>query len=290
MQKRIFLATLITGWLLWSCNDIEKKTISNEEAVTLLTESVTAYDLFSSIQDEAFQRGDVVENSLKSATKQNDTYPRLKVEPSDLTTWPKTITINYGSEEIEGIDQRMRKGSIIINASNFASLPNASWEITFDEYYQDGYKIEGTQTIQNKGLNSSNHPEYSCKVEDGAITSPDGKQFRFEQQTTREWISGYDTHLVLSGDTEDFCDDEYLISGSHSGISSHGYLYEMSTKQDLHVNVCCRWIMEGILSVTLPDNDLNCQINYHPSSETGDLCNNQAVFTIFEDQTPITLP
>lgn len=290
MKKLILLTTIISGWLLWSCNDIEKKTISNEEAVTLLTESVTAYNLFASTQEEAFRYSEESENSLKSASMANEDYPQITIEPFDLNIWPKTITIDYGSENIEGIDGRMRRGILIISASNFASANNATWVITFDEYYQDDYKIDGTQTVQNKGLNSSNHHEYSCKIEDGVITSPNGKEFYFEQQTNREWIAGYDTHLFLTGNTEDFCDDEYLISGTHSGISSDGYLYEMSTKQDLHTNVCCRWIMEGILSVTLPDNDLSCEINYHPATETGELCNNQAAFTIMGEQIPITLP
>ncbi|MCK3682507.1 hypothetical protein [Maribellus sp. YY47] len=290
MKKLILLTILISTSLLWSCKDIEKKTISNEEATTLLTESITAYALFSSTQQQAFRYSEESENLLKSASGSNVEYPRISVEPLDLTTWPKTITINYGSENLEGIDGRMRRGSIVISAGNFASVDNASWVITFDDFYQDNYKIEGTQTVQNKGLNSNNHPEYSCKIEDGVITSPDGRVFHFEQQTTREWIAGSDTHLYTSGNAEDFCDDEYLISGTHKGVSSHGYLYEMSTKQNLHTNVCCRWIMEGILSVTLPDNDLKCEINFHPSAEADDLCNNQALFKIMGEQLTITLP
>ncbi|MFV0589791.1 MAG: hypothetical protein ACK5M7_00265 [Draconibacterium sp.] len=289
MKNLIFLTTIFLTTLLWSCNDIEKKTISNEETETLLTEAVTAFDLFSSMQEEAFRSSEQVEDSLKSASIVNVNYPTISIDPLDLTSWPKTIRINYGPEYIQGVDGRMRKGAIVISASNFASKVNATWIITSDDYVQDGYEIEGTQTAQYKGLNANNHPEYSCKIEDGTITSSTGKKFTFNQTTSREWIAGYDTHFLLTGNTEDYCDDEYLISGTHSGKSSDGYTYEMSTQQDLHTNVCCRWIMEGLLTVNLPNYDLSCQIDYRPSSETGDLCNNQAVFTIFGEQIPITL-
>lgn len=290
MKNIVAAVTALLILIMSSCNDINKKTMDNAEAQTLLTEAVVAYNIYSNTQEDATRTGLTLENSLKSGLLTSMEYPQVTVQPSDLTSWPKTITVNYGEENVTGVDGHNRRGIMVITAQNFPTIENASWVVTFDEYYFDDNKVEGTQTVKYTGANENGHPEYQCTLTDGIITTTEEKTFRFEQQTLREWISGYDTHYVLTGNQEDLCDDEYQITGTHSGVSSDGYTYTMSTSEPLLVNVCCKWIMEGKLQVNLNDAELNCEIDYHPATESGDLCNNQAVFTIFGVTVPITLP
>lgn len=262
--------------------------MDTSNAQTLLTEAVTAYSLFSNTQEEATRTGMQLE-SFKSAQIHTQDYPQITVEPNDPLSWPKTISVDYGPENVSGIDGRARRGVMIIVVQNFPGVENASWEVSFDEYYIDDYKIDGTQTITYKGVNASEHPEYNCTVTSGEITSPEGKSFLFEQNTTREWINGYDTHYVLTKNIDDLCDDDYLITGEHSGVSSEGYTYTMSTKEALQVNVCCQWIMDGKMIVELQDAELNCEIDYRPGNDTGDMCNNLATFNIFGNTIPVSL-
>lgn len=273
--------------LLTSCHDIETKSMDSTDAQTLLSESVIAYGIFSTTQEEATRTG-LSFSITKSAQISTDEYPQITVDPLDLT-WPKTITIDYGPENITGIDGRERRGVMIFVAQNFPNVDNATWVISFDEFYIDDYLVEGIQTVKYTGTNSSGYPEYECTVTNGRITNPDGKSFYFEQQTTREWISGYDTYYILSGDQEDLCDDNYQITGEHSGISSEGYTYTVTTKEPLLVNACCRYIEDGKLTVELQDANVNCEIDYRPGNDTGELCNNLATFNIFGNTITINL-
>ena len=290
MKKIVIPVITLLSFILSACNDVNQKTMNDGEAQTLLTEAVIAYNIFSTSQEEATRTALQVENSLKSGLITSTDYPQITVNTSDLTTWPKTIKLDYGPENITGIDGHERRGVMIITAQNFPSVENAVWIINFDEYYADDNKVEGTQTIKYRGTNANDHPEYTCTLTDGVITTPENKKFYFEQQTTREWISGYDTQFALTGNQEDLCDDDYVITGTHGGISSDGYTYTMSTTEPLKVNVCCKWIEDGKLTVELDDAELNCEIDYHTGAETGSLCNDQATFTIFGVTLPITLP
>lgn len=291
MKNTILILGFLISLILSSCNDVDKKTISDDEAQTLLTEAVTAYSIYSGTQDQATLAGMQTEYLL-SKSAQNpapEEYPTITIDPIDLTTWPKTITIDFGSENVTGADGNKRRGIMIVEAKNFPGIEGAEYTITFSDYYHNDYKVEGTQTIKNMGLNSNQNPEYQCSVVDGVITSPDDDIFYFEQQTTREWIEGHDTHFVLTGKAEDLCDDRYEITGQHSGISSTGYSYNISTKEALVVSVCCRWVEDGILTVNMEDNDLSCEIDFKPEDDMGDSCNDQALFTIFGISIPINM-
>ena len=290
MKNTLFAVLGMLILLISACDEVDKRTITSEEATVLVVEAATAYSIYASTQEEGTTAGFQSEDLLKSAKTTSQDYPQISIEPLDLTTWPKIITVDYGPENITGLDNHQRRGKLIITADNFPGVSGAEWEITFDDFYHDDYKVEGLQTISYNGPNASEHPVYTCSVNDGVIISPDGKRFYFEQQTLREWVNGYDTHAITSGETADFCDDEFQITGTHSGTSSDGYAYTMSTSTPLMVTNCCRWIQEGVLFIGLDDYDLSCEIDYRPESDTGDACNNLTSVTVFGETFEVNLP
>ncbi|WP_163324912.1 hypothetical protein [Draconibacterium mangrovi] len=290
MRNTLLVVLGLLILLITACKEVDKRTITSDEATVLVMEAATAYSIYSSTQEEGTSAGFQSEGMLKSATTTNENYPQISIEPLDLTSWPKTITVDYGPENILGLDNHERRGKLIITADNFPGVSGAEWEITFDDFYHDDYKVEGVQTIAYSGPNASEHPVYNCTVSDGVITAPNGERFYFEQQTQREWISGYDTHMVTSGETSDFCDDNFQITGTHSGTSSDGYAYTMSTTTPLLISNCCRWIKEGVLYIGLEDYDLSCEIDYRPATDTGDDCNNLVSVTVFGESVAVNLP
>lgn len=291
MKQKIQVLIVLLASLFAACDEIPiNDPITANEAQTLLTEAATAYSIYAKTQNEGTKVALESENLLKSGSVKSTEFPQVDIDPLNLTEWPKTITVNYGTENYLGLDGRYRRGTMIITASNFPNIEGAIWDITFSDFYQNDHKIEGVQSIEYTGASANNNPEYECNITDGVITTPEGKVLKFEQDTKREWIAGSDTHYALSGDKNDFCDDEYLISGWHGGESSDGYTYSMTSDADpLHVNVCCNWVLDGKLEISLYDETLNCSIDYRPDSETGDMCNSQVIFSIFDVDYPISL-
>ncbi len=291
MKQKINVAIIAFVVLFMACDKIPtNEPISTTEAQTLLTEAATAYSIYAKTQNEGTKVAFEMDTRLKSGSLKSTEFPQVDITPENLTDWPKTITVNYGSENHLGWDGRYRRGTMIITASNWPNIENAQWDITFSDFYQNDHKIEGIQSIKYTGSNADGNPEYECHVTDGVVTTPNEKVFTFEQDTKREWIAGSDTHYVLTKDKNDFCDDEFLISGWHGGKSSDGYAYTMTSDSDpLHVNVCCPWVLDGKLTISIPNNDLSCTIDYRPDAETGDMCNGKVVFSIFGVDFPITL-
>jgi hypothetical protein len=290
-MKNIFvLSGLFLMMFFTSCEETEKGSLDATQAQTVLTEAVTAYSIYAETQKEATKAAFDAENTLKSGQLYAVEYPQVTIEPFNATDWPKTITIDYGTENLQGQDGRYRRGVMVITASNMADVENTVWDIAYSDFYLNDYKVEGDHSVQYLGKNENNNPEYSGSIVNGKITSPEGKIFFFEQETTREMIAGQETHYVTSGNINDLCDDEYLVTGTHSGESSEGYTYTMSTEEPLHLSVCCKWVMDGKLAVSLPGSLLNFEIDFRPDGDTGEMCNNSAAFSVFGITYPVDLP
>jgi len=88
---------------------------------------------------------------------------------------------------------RIRKGKILIVVSDKVASPDYSRTITFDNFYIDDYKIEGTKTISRAGKNESGNPLFMIMLEGGKITSPEGRTVTKEFNRIREWVTGYRT-------------------------------------------------------------------------------------------------
>jgi hypothetical protein len=158
-----------------------------------------------------------------------------------LVTWPKTLTIDFGPTNCLGNDGKYRRGKIIVNHTNWYRQPGSVHTITFDNYYVNDYKIEGTKTIENNGLNTNSNLIFTITVTNGVITKPDNSQYFWSASRTREWVAGEPTWILL--------DDEYLISGNTDGINSVGDTFAVNINLPLHVRFGCQWIMAGELTI-----------------------------------------
>lgn len=123
---------------------------------------------------------------LKSATTDGNFYinscPAITV---NLTSTPKTLTIDF-STSCKGRDGRVRSGKIIVTST---SLENFAFETvrTFDNFYVDGKKIEGSIT-KSITLNRADHSKVASVKEDVTIILPDnGGKISRKSDMTREY-------------------------------------------------------------------------------------------------------
>ncbi|WP_318344862.1 hypothetical protein [Flagellimonas baculiformis] len=247
-MKKLMIPTL--ALLLFGCDkeDVKKETTS-ESAVDALVEYVTVSKIF---QDIGNNNGDAIltaeSETNSSQAKSIETISeslQITISPADFVTFPKTITVNFGTGVL-GKDGVTRKGTVTIVSTNWYGQPDSQHTATFSDYYHNEYKVEGTHVVKNLGENEDGHLRYSVVIEDGKITTQAGDVIEYQENSTRTWIAGSDTPLYI-------WDDEYLLDGSPNGTSSAGLDYTMTVEDPLHFVLFPRNIESGVLDVDIAD-------------------------------------
>jgi hypothetical protein len=128
----------------------------------------------------------------------------ITLAPADTTTFPKTMTIDYGTgcTSTNGIT---RKGKLIVTLTARLSTPGATISITFDSYSVNGYTITGTYAI-TPVAGTSGALNYTISVTNGSITIPSGAMYSYSATETYTQVAGIGTTTIT--------DDTYNITGS----------------------------------------------------------------------------
>lgn len=169
--------------------------------------------------------------------------PTITVTPLDMVTWPKTITIDFGTG-ITGPDGVHREGKMIVISTNWYKEKNSRHTTTFDHYYQNGNKVDGTHISENLGTNTDGDHVFEVMVTNGQITKKNGQVIYYEQESTRTWIAGDTTPLYI-------WDDEYLLDGEQWGKSSNNINYNLEIIDPLHFTLLPRSIVDGTLNADI---------------------------------------
>lgn len=259
-MKKIIVPIL--AFFFISCEENElKKDIDSASALEALTEYVTVNKIF---QDVGNNSGDaILKAESTSATSKSSLAkidgPIITIEPLDFTTFPKTTTIDYQTGILckDGIT---RKGIVTVVSTNWYGTEGSEHTTTFDNYYHEGFKVEGTHYVKNLGLNQDEYLEYSVTIDNGKITTEAGDTINYKENSTRTWVAGFNTPLNI-------WDDEYLLDGTQSGTSSKNVDYSLTIEESLHFVLLPRSIKSGILDIDIA-NIKDIKINYTNSTIT----------------------
>ena len=170
----------------------------------------------------------------------------VTVDHPDSVSFPKVATLDFGEgcTRIYRNDTITLKGQIIVTITDHWFITGSQHVVTFNNFYINGVKLEGTRTITNKGLNDKNHFELGIVLTGGKVIFNDTAFLTRESNHVREWIRG---HNPLN--------DTILITGTASGINIRGEQYERIITAPLVLVHCkdahWRWvIVEGTIQIT----------------------------------------
>ncbi|MFH0866600.1 MAG: hypothetical protein V1904_10410 [Bacteroidota bacterium] len=171
----------------------------------------------------------------------------VTITPFDTFTFPKTLTIDFGSSNCLCTDGKYRRGQITATLSGKYRDEGTVVTVTLQDYYVNDNHVQGTKTITNLGhigtYGSGGNLKFSVVVSDASVTTPDGI-ISWNSTRTREWIEGEDTHWP------NWQDDVYLIEGSADGTDKEGNPFNVTITSALRVALDCKWIESGTLDVT----------------------------------------
>ena len=218
-------------------------------------------DVIQEVENVSNEKEDVIfdGNTMKS-TLTEETCPMFSV------TWIndsiRMVTLDYGDScgilirnrfDVV-IDTVVKKGIIRFEACKRMRQTNAYRKITFENYYVNGYKIEGEHLVTNTGYNAdSSRIRFTVTLRNGKITSPNGQEYTRTTNRERFWFEGIDT--------PSHWDDEFMIWGVVEGTNRQGKQYTRTITDSLHISAACKFILSGEIESVVEGED-PVYINY----------------------------
>lgn len=220
--------------------------ISNED-INLADDDMVAEAMFDDIfstADNATLTFENMEKSIEAAkgeviTLVSDSCPIVTVEFIDETI--RVITVDYG-EGCTGFYENTRSGKIIVTVDGRRRVPGSSRTVTFDNYYFNGIKVEGTNVTTNEGENDNQNVVFSHSLEGGKLIFPDETVVERSFYREREWVAGYFTFNPW--------DDECMITGGAQGTTYRGVIYQNEIIAPLHWKRICPFFVSGVIEIT----------------------------------------
>ena len=261
-RLKMFFALTIMLSVAFSCQKDEVNVALDEVAISqqenLAEETLADIDL---MVDEALDANFLL---LKSATIDNAYLGDCPVITVNKTSNPQVMTIDFGTS-CTGKDGKVRSGKVIVTSTAFNTFPSVR-DKSFDNYFVDGKKIEGsvTKTISK---DQENNIRTAVISENVTITFPDGegKATRKANQTRqyqRNRVQNPADNQVVSWGTVEF-----------TRVSGAKVTKTVTADKPLVFKVSCHHMVSGVVSVSTSN-------NHSWTIDFGDgTCDNKATLT-----------
>lgn len=156
----------------------------------------------------------------------------------------KNISIDFGTGCTNAFGVT-RKGIINIVLTDSLRKSGSVATVTFNNYYINGFKKEGTITWTNTTVVGSGIPSWNRKVVNGKITAPTGDFWLHTADINISMTAGANTPNNLT-------DDIFSISGTRTVTNPAGRTRTSTTLTALQKKAACSNIDKGTLQVQGP--------------------------------------
>ena len=269
MQKKYSFILLLGCFLftVYSCTKNNSSNNTDDE-----TQTAADFSFAESTNDDvttisAQSEDDGVTGSFGDSTYGYLLSPCANVSIDNISV-PHRIIIDFGTSDCLCLDGKYRRGKILVAYTGRYRDSGSTHTISFDNYYVNNYKVDGTQTVINNGFNTAGNITFSIQV-NSTITDTTGNTLTYTSLRTREWVAGETTGGLLG-----WPDDVYSITGTASGTAFSGGHFSANITSPLIVALNCRWVEKGTIEFK-PDGKLTRTIDYG----NGD-CDNKATVSI----------
>ncbi|MDR7371803.1 hypothetical protein [Flavobacterium aquidurense] len=249
--KFLFIGTLVVLSFFISCNSDDK---TNDGTTTAISkdEIITNSQIDASIDDVT----NIAEDQF--AAQQNVTGkpsgPVKNFLPSCATittvlannTW--TRTVDFGVEGCTLENGNTVKGKMVISFSNDFAASTQTISYTFDGFYHNGKKLQGSKsivrTVKTTDLLATAHPVFTAAI-DITVTFDDGGVYTRKGSLVKEMVEGFDTWF-------NWDDNAYLVTGSGTTTFPNGDTFTAEITTPLQFKAVCKrsFAVKGIVSIT----------------------------------------
>lgn len=265
------LIVAAASFMITGCKKKEADDTDSATAADNAYAEATFNDI-GNIADEAGQNGNVsnykaVENTNLLGVCATVTFSFSNKADQD------TIVVDFGAGCVCN-DGRTRKGQIIVYYSGKFKSPGSTHTITFNNYYVDNNKVDGTKTVTNNGKDGNGNMNWSVSV-NGTITLAAGGVIT--------WTSNRTTTLLLGWNTADstitWAKSKWSVTGNANGTSAKGVDYTATITSPVVRDLTCtnigrRHFTQGVVDIARTGKK-PCTIDFGDGT-----CDNIAIVTI----------
>jgi len=265
--KQLLIAFTMVSFAIGfnSCKKADNSTSEEIETTFELSADQAIADNLSEDANDLFMQAAVENNVAGNFAPGSETVenfiPCATVTVTPASGFPKTIVIDFGTScTYNGVT---RSGKINIVISDSVRRSGSTATMTFDNYFVNLYKVEGTIVWTN--TSTPNTRSWRRETTGGKITAPDG----------RYWLhSGTKNVTQTAGvNTISWLDDVFSITGNHRVTNSAGRFRDCTVLEALQKKNVCSNIDKGKLKVE--------GANHYAIIDFGDgTCDNLATISI----------
>ncbi len=189
------------------------------------------------------------------------------ITPADTFTFPKTLTINFGTSNCLCSDGNQRRGIITATFTRKYGDSLTVINIALTNYFHnDNPVLVSGFTVTNMGHNKYGNLKYLLNVQSASINTTSGS-ISWNCNQNAEWISGEST-------VSNPFDDVYSITGNSTGRGIDANTFTSTINSPLIIALNCAYIENGSLTLS-PTNLSNRIVNFGNGN-----CSNQATISI----------
>lgn len=236
--KVFFIASFVAISFFMSCTSSDKTTddtnpnASNPVAVDSKIDG--AIDDVSNIAEDQFY---AKENSTTGRIETTNSFlPSCATVVWTFTNETFTGSIDFGTQGCTLENGNVLKGKITLSFSGNFTTPQQTITYTFDGFYHNGNKIQGsktiTRTIKSTDLLATAHPVFTHSI-DLTVTFADGSVYIRKGNRVKEMVEGYDTKGIWS-------DNVFLVTGSSTTSLRNGDSWSSTIKTPLRYAMSCK--------------------------------------------------
>ncbi|HEU4574754.1 MAG TPA: hypothetical protein VFS36_07095 [Chitinophagaceae bacterium] len=186
-----------------------------------------------------------------STAKEDSVAPCFTITVNKLNPgsfFPVQVIIDFG-EGCEGKDGRIRKGKLVATYTGRLIIPGNAASVTFEDFYLDSIKVEGTVTITNSGTLAAR--QFTLDVQEAKLSKPGGNYTQWSAHRTITQTEG----MI----TPDFpLDDAFSIEGNSQGLARQNNLlvtWQTSITTPLLKRFLCHWFVQGTVKAVLSNSN-----------------------------------
>lgn len=240
----LVLIAFLSGAILF--NSCDKEEIGNNDFVT----KTTVKDYVNVLNAFSLSTVDEITSSNNDDLKSAETWDCLNVTIHPNGTdefWPRSWTLDYGTENCECFNGISRRGKIHVSLSDWWKNEGSYREITFEDFYFNDNKLVGVKTYLNTGINENENLTFTKTVTDAQLTYGD--------TATMSWNCEKYSELIEGTETFKFADDVWSVSGGGSGINIDGKDYTFTITSALIYKNGCFHPVSGIIEFEVPNEE-----------------------------------